>query len=61
MAHHVFGVNLPLQVLESAAGFYLGTVDESGPVSRESEEYWTSKDEAETALERGEFLQRWEP
>lgn len=44
------GWRLPLQVLRSAAGFYLGTFDESGPVSRESVEYWGSEAEAEAAL-----------
>lgn len=41
---------LPLQVLRSARGFYLGTANESGPVSRESEEYWVTEGEAKTAL-----------
>lgn len=30
------GKRLPLQVLQSAAGFYIGTMDDDGPCSRES-------------------------
>ena len=32
------GKRLPLQVLRSAAGHYIGTQDDEGPVSRESVE-----------------------
>ena len=44
------GVELELKVLKSAAGFYLGTRDEEGPYSRESEEYWRTFEEAEATL-----------
>lgn len=33
-------LELPLQVLMSNAGFYIGTLDEEGPASRESVEYY---------------------
>lgn len=43
MSHQPFGrlsasvgTPLPLRVVESASGFYIGTVDDYGPVSRES-------------------------
>jgi len=36
------GKRLPLQVLRSAAGHYIGTHDDEGPVSRESVEYFPS-------------------
>lgn len=56
---------LPLQVLNSQAGFYLGTVDADGfPCSRESVEYWTTAAEAEAALagvEGLDWTQRCEP
>ena len=39
-----------LMVLQSAAGFYLGTADEEGPVSRESAEYWPTEEAASRAL-----------
>ena len=48
----------PVQVAESAAGFYLGTVNEAGPYSRESQEYWRSRKEAEKALETGSWTAR---
>ncbi len=44
------GYRLPLQVLQSGAGFYIGTADEEGPVSRESVEYWPLRQLAEDAL-----------
>lgn len=43
---------LPLQVLRSAAGYYLGTCDEEdGPCSRESVEYWPTEEAAQLALQ----------
>jgi len=48
-------VSLPLEVLKSAAGYYIGTLDEAGaPYSRESEEYWQTFEEAERALNHPE-------
>jgi len=52
------GQKLPLQVLESQRGFYLGAVDSEGPVSRESEEYWPSPNLAGEALLTGCWTQR---
>lgn len=46
----------PLEVLSSQRGFYLGTRDEDGlPNSRESVEYWPTKDEATTARDNGNW------
>lgn len=45
------GKRLPLQVQESQRGFFLGTSDDAGPVSRESIEYWPTRKLAETALQ----------
>lgn len=53
LAYDIMGVRLPLQVLRSARGFYLGTFDDEGPVSRESAEYWSTEDAAQKALEAG--------
>lgn len=54
--------HLPLSVLQSAAGFYLGTFDdEEGPISRESVEYWATRAEASTALISGNWTQRSNP
>ena len=53
LARETAGLRLPLQVLRSAAGHYIGTADDEGPVSRESVEYWPTAEEAEAALEAG--------
>lgn len=53
----LIGRNLPLQVLKSNAGFYIGTADEEGPCSRESNEYWPSRDGADKALASGSWTQ----
>jgi len=55
---HQFGYRLPLRVLSSPAGFYLGTANEEGPVSRESVEYFTTNEAAEQALDSGRWTQR---
>lgn len=52
---------LPLQVLHSAAGYYIGTADEDGPFSRECVEYWPTEREAQEALRSGDWTQRDEP
>lgn len=52
------GQALPLQVCFSRAGYYLGTQDELGPVSRESIEYWPTRTAADEALSTGHWTQR---
>lgn len=52
---------LPLQVRHSAAGHYIGTADEDGPVSRESVEYFRSHRAADHALATGRWQQRIHP
>ncbi len=54
-------LTLPLRIMQSAAGFYIGTSDEEGPVSRESVEYWPNECAAAVALETGEWTQREGP
>lgn len=55
-------MRLPLRVLQSPAGFYLGTAcAEEGPVSRESVEYWATCEAAVRALGSGEWTQRDAP
>lgn len=62
LAGTVTGQLLPLKVLGSAAGFYLGTVAPGGePCSRESECYFVSAREAEGALVCGEWMQKRQP
>lgn len=49
---------LPLEVLESGAGFYLGTFcPTEGPMTRESEEYWRTRDQAQRAMDSGDWTQ----
>lgn len=45
----------PLRVLSSNAGFYIGTVGEDGPCSRESACYYKTRQAAQDALERGDW------
>ncbi|GHU04841.1 hypothetical protein FACS1894158_06010 [Betaproteobacteria bacterium] len=52
------GKRLPLQVMHSTAGFYLGTENGKGPVSRESFEYYLSHEAAERALADETWTQR---
>lgn len=47
-----------LQVAESGAGFYIGLVGETGPVSRESARYWPKRGAAEAALAEGTWPRR---
>jgi hypothetical protein len=54
-------LDLPLQVLQSRAGFYIGTEDNQGPVSRDSAEYWETREAAQQALDDNAFTQREYP
>lgn len=58
LAARFAGLSLPLQVLRSGAGYYIGTQNEDGPVSRESVEYFSTQSLAENALEQGTWSQR---
>ena len=66
MQHHAYGklamaicgLRLPVRVMRSAAGYYLGTQSDLGPVSRESVEYWPTEAQAASALSKGEWSQR---
>jgi hypothetical protein len=55
------GKKLPLQVLQSNAGYYIGTQTENGPFSRESIEYFRKHGDAESALATGEWTQKLHP
>jgi hypothetical protein len=61
MAKELCGRELELQVCYSAAGFYLGTYSEDGPCTRESREYWRTRESATGALRSGAWSQRDEP
>ncbi|WP_071994968.1 hypothetical protein [Erwinia mallotivora] len=51
------GFTLPPQVLSSARGFYIGTANEMGPVSRESVEYYKTRENAEQSLLKRQWTQ----
>lgn len=62
LAQQYCGKRLPLEVLQSQCGFYIGTFDdESGPCSRESKEYFANREAAELALAGGQWTQKIEP
>jgi len=52
---------LPLQVLSCNAGYFIGTADNSGPISRESVEYFATRGLASQALATGQWQQRDHP
>lgn len=52
---------LPLQVLQSNAGYYIGTASDEGPCSRESVEYWPTRAHAVESLSSGNWNQKPEP
>lgn len=58
------GCQLPIIVMHSAAGFYLGTerfdddLDMTVPYTRESNEYWPTKALAEESLALGKWSQK---
>lgn len=54
-------VRLPIRVLHSNAGFYIGTFGEDGPCSRESAEYWPDMKQAVDALRNDNWTQRDHP
>lgn len=58
LAYRDLGLSLPVTVLRSGAGYYLGTLNDEGPVSRESEEYFTTHGQALQALASGSWTQR---
>lgn len=55
------GVQLPLEILQTSAGFYIGTSELGMPFSRESQEYWPSAEDAADALLTGTWTQKLEP
>jgi len=62
LAKEYCNIRLRLQVLESANGFYIGTFDiNEGPISRESNEYFSSLEQADSALKTGAWTQKEYP
>jgi hypothetical protein len=61
LAFECCGKRLPLQVMQSNAGFYIGTSDEGLPCSRESNEYYRTEAKAQVALRNSEWSQKETP
>jgi len=55
------GKHLPLTILNSRAGFYIGTKESGVPCSRESAEYFSSASDADNALRSGVWTQKQTP
>ena len=56
------GFLLPIRVLSSRAGYYIGTFSEThGAISRESVEYYPTQRLAEEAFRKGTWTQRKHP
>ena len=55
------GRKLPIQVMKSQAGYYIGTCSDEGPCSRESVEYYRKESDANTALANSSWTQRDNP
>lgn len=60
LAYVYCGLLLPLQVLRSNAGYYIGTINEGMPCSREST-YYPTEELAQSALTNHSFIQRSNP
>ena len=60
LAKSELNLELPVVVLKSAQGYYLGTANDLGPVSRESVEYFKNNKSAESALKEGRWSQRFQ-
>jgi hypothetical protein len=61
LAKKFANLKLPIMVCQSAAGYYIGTMGEEGPVSRESDEYFPSQAAAQKALDTNSWTQRETP
>lgn len=55
------GQELPVEVMQSAAGYYIGTSCNGLPCSRESLQYYRARECADQALQNGTWTQREEP
>ena len=62
LSKRYIGVELPLQVCKSNAGYYIGAKMRDGtPASRDSREYYRTAELAQKALDSGTFSQRETP
>lgn len=61
LAYVICKRRLQLEVLKSQAGYYIGTLDEGLPCSRESVEYFPTEHEALKALSEDKWTQKETP
>lgn len=61
LAKEYVGKDIPISVLVSINGYYIGTMSGNGPCSRESVEYFMSENQADYALSVGGWTQRIKP
>ncbi len=58
LAKQLFNMDLPLQVCASDESFYIGTdCPRDGPISRESQEFFLTREAAQAALDAGTWTQ----
>lgn len=57
IARH-YGADIPIEILAGDLGFYIGTREDGLPFSRESEEYFATREQAQLALATGAWVQR---
>ena len=62
LCHTILHMELDLMVCRSGGGYYIGvTTDDGEPLSRDSQEYYKTKQQTEEALTTGNWTQRLHP
>jgi hypothetical protein len=61
LAKEFGGETLPLEILDCRVGYYIGTCQNGQPYSRESVEYYRTREKAAEALTRRNWTQRLAP
>jgi hypothetical protein len=61
VAKRISGLDLPLTVCHCGRGWYIGTLCDAQPYTRESDEYWDNYPAASQALKLGIWTQRVAP
>lgn len=52
------GKCFPLEACHSYRGYYIGTLNDGMPYTRESQEYWKKSEQATEALKKGTWTQK---
>ncbi len=61
LAKKYCNLELELMIYKSNAGWYIGTMYNGEPISRESESYYATKKECQTALDNNTWTQKERP